>query len=295
MNRVLLADLSLVFAVMIWGSTFFLIKEHLIYLDPVGLCFYRFGVAAIAVAMYCRFKGYELFKGFRFSLAAGFWLWVSYASQNIGMLYTTASSAGFISALFVLFVPLFLWILFKVKPTLQKNLAAGLALVGLWIFSGGIHGLNKGDLITLFAAVGIALYVIYSDQALKKGIHPVAACFQIFLVVAVLSLVWVLLTGGSFVVGSVASYGVLVYLTVFATLLCFGINLYVQRISTPTKVGLIFAFEPVFTALFAWGFGSESMTVLQMFGGFLIVLSLFVAEISWPKKRTSLQLAKNEN
>lgn len=283
-QKALIADLMLILMVVIWGSTFFMIKEHIRFVDPVGMLVYRFGAAAAVLAGFLLFKRRPLWRGLLPGFTAGFWLGLIYLSQNIGMVYTSASNSGFITALFVVFTPLFSIVCFRQRPAPLRLMAAGLSVAGLWFLTGGFSGMNRGDWITLIAPVAGAFYVLFCDRYLKRGLDPLVFCFHQFLAVAGLSLVWMVLFKAPFQITSPATYWVIAYLTVFATLITFLVYAYVQRIATPMKCALIFALEPVFAALFAGLFGGETFSMGQVFGGFLIVVALIVAEIPVKKE-----------
>lgn len=282
-----MGELLLVLMVVIWGSTFFLIKEHLDFVDPVGMIFYRFAAAALLLAIGLKLKKIPLFASFKAGFITGFFLWGTYVPQNIGMLYTTASNSGFITALFVAFVPVILVFVLREPPPLMRVFAAMVSLLGLWFLLGGLHGVNKGDLITMGTPVSVAFYVVSVDHYLKKDVSPAVLCFQQLFTVAFLSLIWMLIFGSPFAVTNPSTWWVIAYFTVFATLATFLVSNTVQKISTPMKVALIYALEPVFAALFAWGSGQESFTVTQMLGGSLIVLATVVSEIPIPVRQRS--------
>lgn len=274
-----LADLSLILMVVIWGSTFFMIKDHINNVDPVGMLVYRFFIAAAVTFLIVIAQKKNPFKNFHQGLHVGIYLWLMYASQNLGMVETSASNSGFITALFVAFVPVFSITIYKRWPGTMRLFAALLSLVGLWFLTGGFSGLNRGDLITLIAPVAVAIYVLVSDDFLKNGTDPMVLSFQQFFVTGVLSLVYMLVLGKSFEVKTEATWGVILYLSLVATVITFIVYNYVQRISTPMKVTLIFALEPVFAAFFAYVFGGERFSSTQMVGGGLIVLAMILSEL----------------
>lgn len=278
-NQSFLADFSLVIMVMIWGSTFIFIKQSLTSIDPVAMLVYRFGGAALLLAPVCLAVRKSLFKDFKKGFVAGFFLWLIYLPQNFGMLHTSASNSGFITALFVVFVPPFSILFFKSWPKFQRVAASWVALTGLWFLTGGIQHMNRGDWITIISAVAVAFYVLFADRFLKTKTHPLTFTFQQFAVVCVLSLVWLLVFDLPVAVTNISTWWVILYLGLFATVLCFIVYSYAQRLISPTKAAIIFSLEPVFAAGCAWYFGHESLNAVQIFGGFLIVLAMVVSEV----------------
>ena len=279
-NKTLIADFGLLYAAAIWGSTFFLVKDVINFIDPFFLCAYRFLLAALMLLPFLIFTKRKVSLYLKEGIILGVFLWFIYISQTIGLIYTTASNAAFITGLFVVFIPFLLFILFKKVPSLNNILAVLIALIGLWSLTGGLTDINKGDKITLITAFSYALHVLYSDKFIKKGCDPYVLCFQQFLVVALLSFSFGFMFKLPYSVNKISVIMVIVFLTIFPTLSAFLIQLLAQKITSPVKVSLIFALEPVFGALFAWTLGNEAFILSHALGGALIVIALIVNEIN---------------
>ena len=99
------SDLGLVYCAAIWGSTFFIVKESLFNVNPVMLVAYRFLIAAIILALFLNKK--KLFENWKQGLILGTLIAILYLTQTLGLKYTTASNSGFITGLFIIFVPIF--------------------------------------------------------------------------------------------------------------------------------------------------------------------------------------------
>ncbi len=277
-----LADLGLLYAAAIWGSTFFIVKAVLDDIDPVVLVGYRFLLAGSILLVVLKLKGRSVFTGMGRAAWLGFLLWMLYIPQTIGLKYTTASNSGFITGLFVAFVPLFLLTIFRRKPTRMELIASGISMIGLWVLTGGLVDINIGDMLTLIAAVTYALHLLYSDKYMKTGIDPYIISCQQFLVVGVLSIVTALIFDLPFTVTSTGAVWMILFLTIFPTLLAFVFQMMAQKIASPLRVSLIFALEPVFAGLFAWTLGGEQFVQHRALGGLLIFLALIVSGLSWP-------------
>ena len=279
-RKTLLADIGLFYAAAIWGSTFFIVKDALTGIDPVIMVAYRFLLAGTILLIYLKVTHKPVFVRLGRALFLSIILWSLYIPQTIGLRYTTASNSGFITGLFVLFVPIFLLLLFKKKPTLFEIIASGISLMGLWILTGGLHDINLGDILTLIAAMTYALHVLYSDKYMKAGVDPIMISCQQFLMVGILSLLTGLLFHLPFGIRTVSAGWTVVFLALFPTLSAFVIQMFAQQITTPVKVSLIFALEPVFAALFAWTFGGEAIILHRAAGGVLIFIALIVSGLS---------------
>jgi len=285
--RTFLADAGLFYAAAIWGATFFMVKGALADIDPIVLVAYRFLLAGAALLAYILLSGRKLFAGFGKGLFLAVVLWFLYVPQTVGLGITTASNSGFITGLFVLFVPVFLRLLFRRTPTLMEWLASGVALVGLWVLTGGLKMLNAGDALTLSAAMTYALHLLYSDKYMKAGVDPYVISCQQFLLVGVFSLVVALVFRLPLEVRSSSALGTVFFLALFPTLSAFIIQMLAQKITSPLKVSLIFALEPAFAALFAWTLGGEKFVLRGALGGSLILAALVISGLPARRVRSS--------
>jgi drug/metabolite transporter (DMT)-like permease len=279
-----LADIGLLYAAAIWGATFFLVKGALAEIDPVILVGYRFFTAGLVLLVYLIIKKKNVLVDLKQGIFMAILLWFLYIPQTIGLKYTTASNSGFITGLFVAFIPIFLKLIIKRNPTLMEVVASIVSLIGLWILTGGMVDINSGDILTLIAAMTYALHVLYADKFLKAGLDPLIFSAQQFLLVGLFSLITGLIFNLPFAVGSTDTILVLLFLILFPTLSAFIIQMLAQKIVAPVRVSLIFALEPVFAALFAWTLGGELFIFHRAAGGLLIFLALIISGLPIPKK-----------
>jgi len=284
-RKTVLADSGLLYASAIWGSTFFLVKSALADIDPVIMVGYRFLLAGVVLLVFLKVTRRPIFVGLGRAAFLSVILVFLYIPQTVGLKYTTASNSGFITGLFVAFVPIFLRVIFRRRPTMMELLASIISLTGLWILTGGMSDINIGDILTLVAAMTYALHVLYSDKYMKAGIDPYVISCQQFLMVGLLSLVAAALFDLPFGIGSTSVGLVVVFLALFPTLSAFVIQMFAQRIRSPLRVSLIFALEPVFAAMFAWTLGGETIVRHRALGGLLIFTALVVSGIRLPLRK----------
>ncbi|MDD5425348.1 MAG: DMT family transporter [candidate division Zixibacteria bacterium] len=281
-SKVILADAGLFYAAAIWGATFILVKTALADIDAVVMVGYRFLLAGSVLLVYVLVTGRRLFEGLGRAFALAIMLWFLYIPQTLGLKYTTASNSGFITGLFVMFVPLFLRTIFKRRPTVMELTASFISLVGLWILTGGLRDINIGDILTLSAAMTYALHLLYSDKYMKAGIDPFLISCQQFLIVGLLSLLTALILDLPWGIATVKTGGIVVFLALFPTLSAFVIQMVAQKITSPLRVSLIFALEPVFAALFAWTWGGEAFIPHRALGGLFIFAALILSGLPSP-------------
>jgi len=279
------ADFGLLYAAAIWGSTFFVVKSVLDDIDPVILVGYRFLIAGSILLIYLVIRRRPLLAGLKQAAWVGLILWSLYIPQTIGLRFTTASNSGFITGLFVAFVPIFLRTIFKRKPTIMEIIASFVSLTGLWVLTGGMRYVNLGDMLTLITAMTYALHLLYSDRYMKAGFDPILFSCQQFIIVGVLSLLTGLVFDLPFGIGSTDAFRIVIFLALFPTLSAFVIQMLSQKIASPLRVSLIFALEPIFAALFAWTLGGEEFLLRRGVGGLLIFLALILSGLPSPVGR----------
>ena len=282
--KTMLSDAGLLYAAAVWGATFFMVKDVLNHVTPLGLLGYRFLIAALIMLLLLLLLRRNPFDQWKRGLILGFFLWTIYVPQTIGLKFTTASNSGFITGLFIVFVPLFAFLFLKKRPSPMKLVSVALAVSGLWVLTGGLHDANFGDFLTLFAAMGYAVHILVADRFMKDGADPFALNFQQMLVVGLLSLAVGLFSGTSLSCDCRVALGVIVFLAVFPTVSAFIIQLVAQRNTSPVKVAIIFSMEPVFAALFAWTYGNELIVPHRAMGGLLIVAAMVLSELPFGQK-----------
>lgn len=273
-----LMNAGLLYAAAIWGSTFVIVKDALQSVSPHILVGYRFALAAACMALIVLLLRKHLLQHLGKGVLLGLCLFFIYSPQTAGLELTTASNSAFITGLFVIFVPLFAWMLFRQRPGLQKVLAVVMACVGLWVLTGGLHEINNGDLMTLITAAAYGMHIILGDRYMKSGCDPYVLSFQQFAVTSAISIGVAVVTGAPFVLAQ-KSIGIIVFLALFPTLSAFLIQMIIQKRENPVKVAIVFSLEPVFAAVFAWTIGNETFIPMRALGGLLIVVAMIFAEL----------------
>ncbi len=273
-----LMNAGLIYAAAIWGSTFVIVKDTLHSVSPHILVGYRFTLAALGMLILCIFLKRNIFDRLGKGMLLGICLFLIYSPQTIGLAVTTASNSAFITGLFVIFVPLFSLLLFRIRPGKQKMIAVVLASAGLWLLTGGLHEVNAGDVMTLITAAAYGMHIILADRYMKSGCDPYVLTFQQFAVTAIMSIIIAVIVGAPFQINQ-KSIGVIIFLALLPTLSAFLIQMIVQTRENPVKVAILFSLEPVFAAVFAWTIGNEHFIPIRALGGMVIVTAMIFAEV----------------
>ena len=290
-----LGESALLIVTLFWGATFVIVKESLGDISSMLFIAFRFTIAGIL------FTPFIIKKHIKFTLSAvisggllGLLLFGGFATQTVGLKYTLATKSGFITGSSVVMIPIFQTIIEKRLPTKGAILGTAFVLVGILFLSSGGNSIftfletlgnnfNFGDFLTLICAVFFALYVVYLDIISKKYDFWLLIFMQIA-VTGILSFVAAFLFGISNIEPLKVNFSNnlifgLLYTSIFATLITTALQTKYQQLISPTKAGIIFSFEPLFAALFAFFVISEKISTLGLFGGLLIFVGLLTSEL----------------
>jgi len=278
------ADLSLLLVTFVWGSTFVIVKWAIEDLPPFPFLAIRFALAFISLLPFLWFQKKHISKKSLLKGAAlGVFLFSGYAWQTVGLQYTTASNAGFITGLSVVFVPALVTITTRKLPSPSLLLGILCALVGLAFLSLGDRlQLNKGDLMILACALSFALHIFLVGRYAPEANATVLASVQI-LTVSVLSGIFSLLLPQHAMHFSPTAWVALMVTAVPATSLAFFVQTKMQQFTTPTHTALIFSMEPVFSAISAFFLAGEVLTFKGLIGAGLVLGGMLIAEFTGSK------------
>ncbi len=275
------AELLLATVTVFWGATFPVVKDAVAQVPVLCFLWIRFAVAAGLLALLAG-QGLATLdaRGIRRGVGLGTLLFLAYLFQTVGLERTTASNAGFITGLNVVWVPLLAGPLLGKPPRPGARLGVGLAVAGLLLLSW--HSpwrFEPGDALVALCSVFVALHVLGLD-ALTEGYDGRALTFVQIATMAVLALagsaVFEPVTWPRAWTGSLVS--AVVITAVFATVYAFWVMTTFQRWTTPTRAALVYTLEPVFAAVFSVWLAGERLTALGWTGGALIVGGMVAAE-----------------
>jgi len=260
----LYADLGLLLVALIWGITFPVVKVAVESVSPFTFNAVRFFIACILFLPFVRLEGFG--EGFKIGVAT----FLGYSFQTVGLQYTTATNAGFITSLYVVLAPIIAFVLYGVRMRGVDVLSTFLALTGLFLLT-RYEGFNIGDLLMLACAFAFALEIAMISHYSRETDPTQLAFWQIF-AVAVLSTPFALITDRF-----VLNEDVVVALIITAVLATFVAKLmqnHLQRWTKPTDASVIMSMEGVFSHVFSVFMLGESLTFLQYVGAGLIVIAV---------------------
>lgn len=285
-----IADVSLLFVAFIWGSTFVLVQNAISFIEPFTFNAIRFGIAAIFLLIWLLVFHKDLLKLWNMQIVKtgitlGIWLFSAYALQTFGLLYTTSSKSGFITGLSVVLVPIFAYFILKHRPKSFAILGVAIATIGLYFLTLGDNiRVNYGDILTFFCAISFAAHIVLTSKYTTKYstfLLTITQISTVTLLSAISSLVfenWTV-AFSSEIIRSFDVWIALFITSIFATALAFLAQTNFQKFTTPTRVALIFAMEPVFAALTAVLFAGERLGFQALIGCLFIFIGMILAEV----------------
>lgn len=280
------ADLSLLSVAIIWGATFIVIKKALADISPFTFISLRFSAAFIFMLLILIIKQYKsqeriittaLLKA---GSVIGLCVFLGFTLQTVGLKYTSATNAGFITGLCVILVPFINIFITKRLPPPSVIIGCLLAAAGLSMLTlkDGLT-LHKGDIMMILCAFAFAFHIISVSYYSRKHYALHLATFQIGFIALLSTCITFLQPETSRqIVWSKDLWIALLLTSIPATSLAFLIQNTAQRFTTSTRTAIILSMEPVFGAFFAWLLGGEILTTKELSGAALVMLGILIAE-----------------
>jgi drug/metabolite transporter (DMT)-like permease len=282
--------LALLLTTLIWGATFPATKAVLEQIPPLSFLFLRFLLGAVLVGagfLLWRLRLHREPATLRASAIATCWLFLGYVLQTVGLQYTTASNSAFITALYVVIVPLILR-----RFDRRVWWAIGIAIVGLWLLVKPSASGNLGDLLTLGCALAFAAHIACLERFTREADPPSLFAWQMMAMVVLL--LPTLLIERAPVQAFAPTSMLLIGLGVTGGLAtgAFAIQMWVQRIVPAQQVALIFASEPAYAAWLSWYFLEETLDAQGWLGSGLILLAVVVGAYGGGPRSPSPAISK---
>jgi len=278
--HLIIADALLLLVALIWGLTFPAIKDALEGISPFTFLTIRFSIACLfLVVLYSK----NMVKINRYNLKAGFLigiaLFLGYSFQTVGIQYTTASNAAFITGLTVVLVPIINILLTQKMPSKYAILGATSAAFGLGLLSlNSGFAINRGDFLIFLCAAAFASHILLVSNYAPNMDSTLLTIIQIGSV----ALFSGIIAGGLEKLPGSFSREVWIGLAICAipaTSLAYWIQNKVQQYTSPTRTAIIFSMEPVFGALFSYFWLGEVLTARGIIGCGFVLLGMLLAEL----------------
>ena len=292
MKNKLRGSLAILVATVIWGSAFIAQSVGMDYIGPFTFQTMRsvLAVPFLIVVIFLiernpaksieKWMQPELWKA---GLPCGIALFIAAGLQQMGIVHTTAGKAGFITAMYIVLVPI-LGIFLHKKPPITSWIGVVLAVIGLYLLSCvGVSQVNIGDVYLLGCALGYAVQITLVDQmgSVVDGLR--LNCVQ-SLFCGIFSGTVMFLTEEPVLSNILACWIPLVYAGIFSLGIAFSLQIIGQQHLEPTPAALIMSLESVFAVLFGWLLLHERMSAAELSGCVLVFIAVILSQVPVKKK-----------
>lgn len=292
MNKQLRGTMLLLLATVIWGSAFIAQSVGMELIGPFTFQAVRCLLAVLFLfplsflmergkGSFEKWKNPKLWKA---GLICGCALFVAASLQQVGLVYTDAGKAGFITAMYIVLVPI-LGIFRKRKPGFMIWVSVVLAVAGLYLLSCLNAGeINKGDLLVMGCAIAFAVQITCID-ILAGDLDGIRLnCVQA-LVVAVLSLPFMAFTETVVLSSLLQCWLPLGFAGILSMGVAYTLQIQGQKDLEPAAASLIMSLESVFAVLGGWLVLHETMSATELLGCCLVFAAVILSQL--PSKKTS--------
>ncbi|NCF32594.1 MAG: EamA family transporter [Proteobacteria bacterium] len=281
------ANSLLLITAALWGLGFVAQVLGMNYLSPFAFIGIRFLMGAVSLAplvIFFHYRNWLPASSLRTvcvgSLVLGVILFAAGSLQQVGIVYSNASNAGFITGLYMVIVPI-LGLALKHRTGLNTWLGCALALVGLFLLSvKADFTMGYGDTLLLVGAVGWALHILaidhYAPRAapllLSLGQFVVCGCLAMVVSAFIETTTWSQVR---------AATNVLIYAGVITVGVAYTLQVIAQERADPTHAAIILSLEAVFGAVGGYLFLQEQLSGRELIGCALMLAGMLVSQLTW--------------
>jgi drug/metabolite transporter (DMT)-like permease len=266
------AVLALLVAAFVYGATFVVIKTAIEDYPPIAFVAWRFGLGAIALAIFAFPRGTKIWLH---GSIAGFFLFAGYSLQTSGLQLTGAANSALITGLYVVITPLLASLLARTAPGWWIVGAATLSFAGLVLLTGTNDlDFQRGDLLTLGCAFAFACYILAISRFARH--HPVVPFTTAQLAVAAVLAFPVSYALESPGLPPQSVWGALALTAFGVSVGAFILQIWAQTIVGASTTAVVLAAEPAFGVATAWVVLGERLTPAAWGGALLILVAIYI-------------------
>ena len=280
----------------IWGLAFVFQSKGMEYMDPFTFNGVRSLIGAVSLLLFVLVRNRITGRSFRqlnkkltwkAGISCGIVLTIASSLQQFGIMYTTVGKAGFITTLYIIFVPI-AGLFFRKKVSGVVWIAAGMSAIGMYLLCMTESlSFNPGDVLVFLCAVAFTIHIMVIDYFSPKGDGVVISCIQFF-TCGILSAIVMLVTESPSINGLLGAIGPILYAGVLSSGVAYTLQVVAQKDVNPTVASLILCLESVFSAIAGWLILHEIMSLREWLGCGFMFVAIVLAQIPMPvlnKKR----------
>lgn len=286
----LIGQLLLLAATIVWGTSFFILKETIEQVPTFYVIAIRFIVAGLGLWLIFlkRLKNIDK-NSIKKGAFLGLCLAGAYIAQTIGLKHTTPGRNAFLTSSYCVMCPFLMWMLFKKKPKLYNLISAITCVVGIGLIAlsgSSSNGENTflGDGLTLVGAVFFGLQIVFIDKFQKGGydsikllVPEILTAGGVFLAIS-LCLELPFDGIGAYALNTKQMINIL-YLTLACTLFAQSAQIIGQKYTTANQSAIILSLESVFGTFFSVIFANERLTVGLVIGFAVVFVAILITEL----------------
>ena len=295
-------SIMLLITSIIWGTAFVAQSEGMNYVEPFTYNAMRTllgGVVLIPVMILFRFSdkrngkkksSCSLKNTVIGGICCGVALFIASSFQQAGIAQTTAGKAGFVTALYIVIVPLIGIFLHKKMP-LRMWLFIAIALAGfrLLCIKQDI-GISSGDLLVFFGAIAFAVHITVIDYFNQKNTDGVLmSCIQFF-TAGLLMLICMFIFEKPTIPNIIGAGGTILYAGILSCGVAYTLQILGQKHTNPTLATMLMSLESVFAALAGWLILGEKLSIKEFIGCVLIFAAVILAQLAGTDKLKKIEM-----
>ncbi|HEX4505936.1 MAG TPA: DMT family transporter [Alphaproteobacteria bacterium] len=278
------ADFLLLLTALIWGTAFVAQKVGNGVIGPFIFIAGRFVLSALLVAPFAVKEAGSAApmrrRDIALAVGIGVTLFAGAAGQQVGLVMTTVTNAGFITALYIAFVPFVGWAIMRTSVRPLVLVAVVVSLTGAWLLTdNGVTALSAGDFMVAGSALLFALHIVLVGLFQKSAHRPFFLSFTQYAVTALIAGAVGLAAEPVGWQSLRAALPTIAYAGILSGGVGYTLQIVAQRYTPATEAALIMSLESVFAAVAAAILLGERLTVLAALGCGLIMLGVVLVEI----------------
>jgi drug/metabolite transporter (DMT)-like permease len=297
-----LAALMLLICTMLWGFAFIAQKSAMDSMGPLTFAGVRYllgGLLVLPLALWERRRRPEPLTAGHWGLVAGVSLVFFIGSwlQQSGLATTTATNGGFLTGLYVFFVPVLGFLIFRTRPHPIIFACVPLALIGIYYLNGGgLDSFNQGDTLIVVSAVFWALHVILLGHVARATGMPIFVSAISFLAAGAVALSLAFIIEQPSLAGISAGWVEIAYAGILSTAVAFTFQAIGQQYVPPANAAIILSAESLFAAIGGALLLGERLPPVGYAGAALIFAAIIAVEAVpplWARRQTHIPRTTN--
>ena len=288
-------NLLVLLTAMIWGAAFVAQSVGMDHVGPFTFLCSRSILGGVVLLPVIFFRGRKQPKEKKAAprrtlliggVCCGTALFIASALQQIGIQETTAGKAGFLTAMYMIFVPI-CGLFFGKKPGKRVWAAVVVALVGMYLlclWEGGFESINRGDLFEIACALCFTGHILVIDYFSDRVDGVKMSCIQFF-TCGILAFFFMLLLEQPSWDAIISAAAPICYAGVLSSGVGYTLQIVAQKDTDPTIASLLMSLESVFSLVFGWILLKEAMTAVELLGCGLMFAAIIWVQLPGKKKK----------